>query len=75
MSYGLGKRRSKLGRWFDARGMKQGWLIDNAGVNKNTASALCNDPNYSPTLPTIRKIIKALRRIDPNVNASDFWDV
>lgn len=69
------KPRSKLGKWMDARGMKQDWLMKTAGINKNTASSLCNDSNYNPTLQTIQKTIKALQEVDSSVRASQFWDL
>lgn len=72
---GIGKPRTKLGKWIDARGIKQSWLEDKTGYSKNTLTSLCNNSEYKPNLRTIQAIIKALRQIDSNVNASDFWDV
>lgn len=69
------KPRTKLGKWLDTRGIKQDWLMKTGGINKNTASSLCNDVNYNPTLPTIQKIIKALQEVDSSVRASHFWDL
>ena len=69
------KPRTKLGKWMDARGMKQDWLIKRGGLNKNTASSLCNDVDYNPTLQTIQKTIKALQEVDSSVRASQFWDL
>jgi hypothetical protein len=72
---GLGKPRSKLGRWMDSRGIKQGWLIRKARVSKGTATSACGDKNYIPTGSTMKKILKALREIDPSVKADQFWDM
>jgi hypothetical protein len=73
--FGLGKNRTKLGRWLDARGITQQWIREKTGLNKNTVGDLVNDPERSPTQATMRKILKAVREIDPNVKSDDFWDM
>lgn len=73
--YGLGKQRSKLGKWMDQRGIKQEWLIQKADVSKGTTVKLCNEKDYSPSGSTMKKIIKALREVDPSVRADQFWDL
>lgn len=73
--WGLGKRRTKLGRYLDKSGYTQNELAKAAGVNKETVSRACNDPDYSPTVKTLQKIVKALRHIDPSVKADDFFDL
>lgn len=72
---GLGKPRTKLGKWIDARGIKQEWLIKRSGVNKNSITAACGDNGYLPSGKTMQKIIKALREVDPSVRADQFWDL
>lgn len=72
---GLGKPRTKLGEWIDQRGIKQEWLIKKSGVNRTSISSACGDHNYIPSLPTIQKIIKALREIDASVKADQFWNL
>lgn len=71
--YGLGKKRSKLGKWLDQRGITQQWLSKKSGVNNNTVSYMASDDDYLPTMNTAKKILGALREIDPNVNLDDFW--
>ena len=73
--FGLGKSRSKLGKWMDARGMKQEWIIEKAGISKGTATKICNEEEYVPTGTTMQKLIKALREVDSSVQASQFWDL
>jgi DNA-binding XRE family transcriptional regulator len=72
---GIGKPRTKLGKWIDNRGIKQSWLEEKSGYSKNTITALCNNPDYMPNLQTVQKIIKALQEVDPSVRASQFWDL
>jgi putative transcriptional regulator len=67
------KTRTRLGKWIDGKGKSEKWLTENSGVNKNTVTALCNDVDYRPQGATRSKIINALRQVDPNVSAPDFW--
>ncbi len=74
--FGLGKKRSKLGEWLDKRGVSQQWLANNSKVSRSTVSELCQaDERHAPTQKTMTKILKALRNIDPNIKADDFWDM
>ncbi|CAM4096274.1 HTH cro/C1-type domain-containing protein [Paenibacillus alkaliterrae] len=73
--FGLGKRRTKLGKWLDARGIKQEWLIKKSGVSKGTMTNVCSEDGYMPSGTTIQKVIKALREVDPSVKANQFWDM
>jgi hypothetical protein len=72
---GLGKDRSKLGRWMDNKGIKQEWLVAKSGLGRGTISSACSDEGYIPSGTSIQKIIKALREHDPSVRASQFWDL
>jgi hypothetical protein len=67
------KRRSQLGAWMDRNKVTQDWLVQKTGLSRNTLTELCGDPNYIPRNATRSTIIKALRQVDPNVSASDFW--
>ncbi|MBD8138494.1 helix-turn-helix transcriptional regulator [Peribacillus frigoritolerans] len=69
-----GKPRSKLGRWLDDRGISQEWLIKTSKVSRTTISELCADKR-EPTLGTIKKIMKAIRQVDPGARSEDFFDV
>lgn len=73
--FGLGKTRTKLGKWLDKRGITQAWLKEKTGLNKNTIGDLTSNKDRTPNLRTMQKIIKALREIDPNVKSDDFWDM
>jgi transcriptional regulator with XRE-family HTH domain len=73
--WGLGKKRSPLGKWLDSRGYTQEDLVRVSRVNRNTISKACSDPEYIPSGNTIQKIIKALREVDPTISANKFWDM
>lgn len=74
MWFGLGKRRSRLGKWLDKKGIKQQELVERSGVSRGTVSKLCSGDAYKPTYKTASKIVKALRQYDAEVAAEDFWD-
>ncbi|MBT2718312.1 helix-turn-helix transcriptional regulator [Bacillus sp. ISL-57] len=73
--FGLGKNRSKLGKWLDRRGVSQSEVSKITGVSRPTITRLCSDGKYEPNLSTAKKIIKGLRNLDPNVKSNDFWDL
>jgi transcriptional regulator with XRE-family HTH domain len=70
-----GKPRTKLGKFLDARGISQEWLVKESKVSRNTISQIASNRDYSPTLPTIKKIMGALKKVDPHAKADDFFDV
>lgn len=73
--FGFGKPRSKLGKWLDSRGISQEWLATKTKISRNTISKIASDKDYSPTLATVKKIMKAIREVDKGANSSDFFDV
>lgn len=73
--WGLGKKRSKLGRWLDSHGLYQKDLQKESKINRTTLSRICNDPHYIPSQSTIKRLLVAIRKIDPNKKMSDFWDM
>jgi transcriptional regulator with XRE-family HTH domain len=74
--FGLGKNRSKLGKWLDQRGITQQWLVKKSGLGRNTISDLTTEDNErEPNAKTMKKILSALREVDPKVKSDDFWDM
>jgi len=71
--WGLGKKRSRLGKWLDRNGKSQKWLEKEAGLAEDTISRLTKDEHASPNLKTMKKILDALRREGHKVNQDDFW--
>ncbi|MDR4936035.1 helix-turn-helix transcriptional regulator [Rossellomorea marisflavi] len=70
-----GKPRTKLGRFLDARGISQEWLVKESKVSRNTISQISSNRDYSPTLPTIKKIMNAIKKVDPGARPDDFFDM
>ena len=73
--FGLGKKRTKLGKWLDKKGISQEWVSKKSGVSRDTISDLANDKDRLPTTRTIKKIMKAIREIEPKAKSSDFFDI
>ncbi|WP_103110601.1 helix-turn-helix domain-containing protein [Brevibacillus reuszeri] len=71
----LGKKRTRLGKWLDDRGISQQWLMRTAGISKNTAGDLATKKEYLPSGSTMKKVLQALRKVDPNVKQHDFWSM
>lgn len=73
--WSAGKSRSKLGRFLDKKGYSQTELGEIAKLNKNTISKICNDPTYTPSVVTIKKVMRAIKRLDPSKKTEDFFDI
>lgn len=74
--FGLGKKRSKLGKWLDDRGISQQWLSKDSKVSRSTVSELCKyEPEHEPTQGTIKKLMNSLRKVDPSAKVDDFFDM
>ncbi|PEF40003.1 helix-turn-helix domain-containing protein [Bacillus wiedmannii] len=73
--WGIRKKRSKLGKWLDKKGIPQKELEKATQLNKNTISRACNDSNYIPSERVIKKILKAVKRVDSKIKMSNFWDM
>ncbi|WP_078392062.1 helix-turn-helix domain-containing protein [Shouchella patagoniensis] len=69
---GLGKPRSKFGKWLDKQGITQTELINESGLGKGTINRLCiNDDE--PTERTIYLIEQAFDEMGIRFNSNKFW--
>jgi putative transcriptional regulator len=72
--FGLGKNRTRLGKFIDKHKISQGELAKGSGKSRNTISDLCDgNENVQANEETQFKIVGALRRMGHNVSVSDFW--
>ncbi|HJV46724.1 MAG TPA: helix-turn-helix transcriptional regulator [Bacillota bacterium] len=72
--FGLGKKRSKLGKWLDQHGVTQTEFSKLSGVSRPTVTRLCSEDDYSPNMSTAKKIIKAIKDLTGSkVDYDDFW--
>ena len=72
--FGLGKKRSRLGRYIDQHGISQTEL-EKAGISRATVSRLCSSDENQPTIKTAKKIVNFLKRYDEGVDYKDFFDL
>ncbi|MDI3090085.1 helix-turn-helix transcriptional regulator [Priestia megaterium] len=72
---GLGKKRSQFGKYLDKKSITQQEIAEGSGVSKSTISRLCDPKGHEPSLKNAKKIIKFLKKHDPIIDYSDFWDM
>ncbi|HZG79692.1 MAG TPA: XRE family transcriptional regulator [Brevibacillus sp.] len=70
---GLGKPRTKFGKWLDERGIKQSFIVSKSGVGRSTVSDMASKINYQPEYQNMVKVIKVLKEIDPTLTIETFW--
>lgn len=71
--FGLGKPRTKLGRFLDRNELEQGEIANKCGMNRVSFGRLCNDKTIEPHETTKIKIVGVLRRMGFDVSMNDFW--
>lgn len=72
---GLGKPRSKFGKFIDKEGIKQEWLVKETKLSRNAITRLCDGSRDDSKLyiETKQKVISALRKQGYDVRMTDFW--
>ncbi|MBO1005771.1 helix-turn-helix domain-containing protein [Pseudogracilibacillus auburnensis] len=73
--FGLGKKRSKFGKFMDRHGIIQEELSKASGVNRNSISRAAKEDDQQPSMKNASKIIKALKRSGYDVDYDDFWSM
>lgn len=73
--FGLGKPRSKFGKWVDRNGIVQNDIAKKSGLSKTTISKMCNDKEYVPRWETWIKVQRALKSLGYDVDRDDFFNV
>jgi predicted transcriptional regulator len=74
--FGLGKPRSKLGKFMDDNRITQEDLANASGVSRPTITRLCAGDAFGVQSRTANKIIKALRDLTgKRVGYDDFWSI
>lgn len=71
--FGLGKRRTKFGRWLDRQGISQLEIEKKAKLGRATVSRLCNDEEYTPKYSTEAKVRRALDKLGHRL-PDDYFD-
>jgi transcriptional regulator with XRE-family HTH domain len=73
--FGLGKPRSKFGRFLDRKGIEQKEVAEKAKVSEMTLTRICNDKDHVPRISTWVKIQRALSSMGYDVDDKDFFDI
>ncbi|HER2169483.1 TPA: helix-turn-helix transcriptional regulator, partial [Streptococcus pyogenes] len=70
--FGLGKKRSKFGRFLDQNAITQQEISKVSGVNRNSISRITQSDENKPSMKNASKLIKALKKAGYNVDYDDF---
>ncbi|GAB6257087.1 helix-turn-helix domain-containing protein [Peribacillus sp. NPDC101481] len=73
--FGKSKPRSKVGKLIDKHGYTQEEFVSASGISRNTISRVCSDPKYVPSAGVLKKIMKAVRSIEADAKADDYFDL
>ena len=73
--FGLGKNRSKFGKFLDKHSIMQEEIANKSGVNRNSISRLTKVDDNRPSMKNGYKIIKTLKKNGYNVDYDDFWSM
>ncbi|WP_368502810.1 transcriptional regulator (plasmid) [Alkalihalophilus sp. As8PL] len=73
--FGIGKKRSKLGKFIDKHSVTTVEFAKETGVSRRTLTKACNEVDYVPSQVVMKKILKSVRKVDPDIKMSDFWEI
>lgn len=65
--YGLGKYRTPFGKWLDRHKKSSVEFAKESGTHRQTIDAMAGEMGYAPRQTTIQKVLKAAKKIDPEV--------
>lgn len=72
--FGLGKERSKFGRFVDKNGISHGELVKKSGVSKDTVTKACNDDDCVLREISKTALVDAVNEITGKTKSiNDFW--
>lgn len=71
--FGLGKPRSKFGKWMDRKGVSQKEVAKKAKVSEMTLTRMCSDRDHMPRISTWVKVQRALKSMGYDVDRDDFF--
>ncbi|WP_028401925.1 helix-turn-helix domain-containing protein [Ectobacillus panaciterrae] len=72
---GIGKHSTKLAKFIAKYGYSIQEFSKISKVNRNTLGKLCSDKHYIPSPNTMQKIIRIIRKHEPNSQVTDFWSI
>lgn len=69
----MDRKRTRFGKWLDERHVSQSEMARLSGLSQKTVNSLAIGEAQKPTRLTARKLMKAVREIDPDATFDDFW--
>lgn len=72
--FGIGKPRSKFGKWVDKNGIMQREIAKKAKISEMSLTRMCNDKHYVPKISTWVKVQRALKSMGYDVDREDYFD-
>jgi putative transcriptional regulator len=74
--FGLGKPRSKFGKFLDKNGITQQDIVRESGVNRGSVSRVCQGDAFKPSMKNGVKLLKAIKKLTgKTVDYDDFWSM
>lgn len=71
--FGLGRERTKFGRWCEKNGIKQKELVEHCKLSDGTISKMYKEKDYKPKYSTLSKLEKGLKKLGHNTDITKFW--
>jgi len=71
--FGLGKPRSKFGKWLDRKGIRQVDVAKKARISTATMTRMCDDSEHVPKISTWVKVERALKSMGHSVDYDKFF--
>ncbi|MDP5274367.1 helix-turn-helix domain-containing protein [Chengkuizengella axinellae] len=73
--WGLGKYRTKFGKWLDSSPYSQIEFAKISKVSRETVSKICANDDYIPGTSIKKKVMRVVNVSDPNKKPYHFWDL
>jgi hypothetical protein len=72
--FGLGKTRSRFGKYLDEHGVKQESVLKESGLNRETVTKACREDNPKMRGITKQALVDAVKKLTGKpVSKKDFW--
>ncbi|ANN35777.1 helix-turn-helix domain-containing protein [Bacillus thuringiensis] len=67
--------KTPLKKWLDRHGIEQQKIARASDISLPTITKACRDKTYIPTPIIMKKLLKAIRKVDPYAQSQDFWKI
>ncbi|MFS1511358.1 transcriptional regulator [Chengkuizengella sp. SCS-71B] len=73
--WGIGKYRTRFGRWVDKSPYNQSEFSKLSKVSHHTITQICSDNDYIPGTTIKKKVMRVVNVTDPEKKPYHFWDL